>query len=110
MTGACYRGKGGSDSNNELYKIHGDLTGGIVQMENQICTAIEDFQVVLEKDYKDLNRFNPTGVLIAGCYSKMTPFEQKSFDLFRKSLGKNQVYTFDEVLEKLKILKTAYEE
>lgn len=109
LVGTCYRGNEGSDDKNELYRIHGDLTGGIVQMENQIHTAIEYFKTTVGEDYKSVNHLNPTGVLIAGNYSAMTEIKRKSFDLFRKSLGKNQVYTFDEVLAKLNLLKTVYE-
>jgi hypothetical protein len=109
LVGTCYRGEQGSGDKNEIYRIHGDLTGGIVQMENQIYTAVEYFKTTIGEDYEDLNHLNPSGVLIAGNYSSMPDQQKKSFDLFRKSLGKNQVYTFDEVLAKLKLLKTVYE-
>ncbi len=109
LVGTCYRGVEGSGDRNELYRIHGDLTGGVVQMENQIHIAIEHFQTTIGADYDGLNHLNPTGVLIAGSYSAMSEMQRKSFDLFRKSLGKNQVHTFDEVLKKLKLLSAVYE-
>lgn len=108
LIGSLYRGKG-DGKNNDLYSIHGDLSGGVIQMENQMYTAIEYFTTTIGKDYPNLNYLNPAGVLIAGNYSNLTSEEKKSFDLFRKSLGKNQVYTFDEILQKLKLLKTVYE-
>jgi hypothetical protein len=109
LIGTCYRGKEDSDNKNEVYSMHSDLTGRVVQMENQIHIAVEYFKTTIGDDYVDINHLNPAGVLIAGNYSKLSSIEQKSFDLFRKSLGKNQVYTFDEVLAKLKLLKTVYE-
>lgn len=109
LIGSCYRGEENSGDKNEIYSIHSDLTGGIVQMENQIHIAIEYFKTTIGEDYKELNYLNPSGVLIAGNYSNMSDIERKSFNLFRKSLGKNQVYTFDEVIIKLKLLKTIYE-
>jgi len=109
LVGTCYRGIEGSGDNNELYRIHGDLSGSIVQLENQILTAMEQFKSILGEDYRDMNCLNPTGVLIAGNYAALTEMQRRSFDLFRKSLGKNQVYTFDELLMKLKLLKTVYE-
>ncbi len=109
LIGPCYRGEKGSDERNETYSIHVDLTGGVVQMENQIYVAVEYFEKTIGDDYAGISRLNPTGVLIAGNYSSLSDTEQKSFDLFRKSLGKNQVYTFDEVLAKLKLLKGVYE-
>lgn len=108
LVSTLYRGDG-DDKNNDLYRIHGDLTGGIVQMEHQIHTAIEHFKTLVGADYEELNHLSPAGVLVAGNHSAMTETERKSFDLFRKSLGKNQVYTFDEVLAKLKLLKIVYE-
>lgn len=109
LIGSCYRGDGDSNEKNELYRIHGDLTGGIVQMENQIHVAIEHFKTQLLQDFPDISHLNPSGVLIAGNYASMTKPQQRSFDLFRKSMGKNQVFTFDEVLVKLKVLKSVYE-
>lgn len=105
-----YRGVQGSGDENEVYKISGDLTGGIVQMENQIFIATEYFSTTIGRDYDNINQLNPTGILIAGQYSEMSETEQKSFDLFRKSLSKNQVLTFDEVLGKLKLLRLIYEQ
>lgn len=109
LVGARYRGVEGTGENNELYSIHSELTGGVVQMENQIHTAVANFKTIIGTDYTDLTHLNPSGVLISGNYSKMVPAEKKSFDLFRKSLGKNQIYTFDEVLAKLELLKSIYE-
>lgn len=109
LVGANYRGEKDAEGKNELCVMHGDLTGGIVQLENQIYIAIENFKTTLGADYDGLNHLNPTGVLIAGNYESMTDVQRKSFELFRKALGKNQVYTFDEVLEKLKLLKSVYE-
>ncbi len=106
---ACYRGVQDSGEKNEVYSMHPDLTGGIVQLENQIHIAIEYFRSQLAEDYPESNHLNPTGVLIAGNYSALTITQQRSFDLFRKSLGKNQIFTFDEVLAKLKLLKSVYE-
>jgi hypothetical protein len=78
-------------------------------MENQIHIAIENFRTIIGADFDALNHLDPTGVLIAGNYSTLSGPQKKSFDLFRKSLGKNRVYTFDEVLAKLKLLKSVYE-
>lgn len=108
LSGAKYRGIKDSDLMNEIYSMHGDLTGGVIQMENQIHVATDYFRTQLGASFLKTNHLNPCGVLIAGTYSNMTETQQKSFDLFRKSLGKNQVFTFDELLAKLKLLKSVY--
>jgi hypothetical protein len=105
LTGSIYRGEEGSGDQNELYRIHGDLSGGIVQLENQLHTATHYFSSTVGETYPKLKNLSPSGILIAGNYSLLNAPKRKSFDLFRKSLGKNQVLTFDEVLVKLKLLR-----
>ena len=97
-----------NNGQNETYSIHQDLTGAVVQMENQIYTAIKYFQNKIGDDY-DINLLEPRGVLIAGNLSNITDSsKRKSFHLFRKTIGKNQIITFDEILEKLRSLKSLY--
>jgi len=109
LVGPGYRGKKGTEEKNEIYSMHTELTGGVVQMENQIHIAIEYFKTQIGDDFDELTYLNPCGVLVAGTYSSLSDIQKKSFDLFRKSLGKNQIITFDEVLAKLKLLKTVYD-
>jgi len=104
LVGCTYRGTTKSGYRNELSRIHGNLSGGIVQLENQMFTAIKYFETVLGPDYDKLNFLNPTGLLIAGNQLLLDEEQRKSFNLFRKSLGKNQIITFDEVLSKLKLI------
>lgn len=109
LVASCYRGKEGLGLGNETYRIDGDLTGGIVQLEHQMFTAVDYFKSQIGDDFDGLTHLNPVGFLIAGRYDTLTDAKKKSFDLFRKALGKNQVLTFDEVLAKLKLLKIVYE-
>jgi len=111
LVAGCYRGcEEGSGENNKVYKIGGDLTGGVVQMENQIHIATKYFKDQIGDDFDGLTHLNPCGVLIAGTYKNYSDSQKKSFDLYRKALGKNQILTFDEVLSKLQLLKTVYEQ
>jgi hypothetical protein len=96
------------DGSNEIYGIYQDTTAAIVQMENQIYIATEYFKDLIGKDF-NINFLDPRGVLMVGNFSKLSDSEKKSFNLFRKTMGKNQIITFDEVLEKLKLLKVVYE-
>jgi len=108
IVGAVYRGNSLGDQNTS-HSMSDELTGGLVQMENQIRVAIEDFRSMLGKDYPELNRLNPSGVLLIGRSATLTPDELRSFNLFRKSLGKNLVMTFDELPSKLELLRGIYE-
>lgn len=108
LIGSQYRGDYEGETN-LTYQIHGDLSGAVVQMENQIVTAREQFQAVLQQSHNDINRLYPHGILIVGNYSSLSIDKQKSFDLFRNALGVNIILTFDEVLMKVKGLKSLYE-
>ena len=108
LVSSIYRGDGNGEKN-DVYSISGDLSGGVVQMENQIHIATEYFKTQIGADFDGLTHLNPCGLLIAGTYSLLSEPQKKSFDLFRKSLGKNQILTFDEIISKLKILKSLYE-
>lgn len=109
LVGSCYRGEEGSGLDNEIYSVHSDLTGGVVQLEHQMFTAVEYFKSQIGDDFDGLTHLNPVGFLIAGRYDALTEAQKKSFDLFRKALGKNQILTFDEVLEKLRLIRSVYE-
>jgi hypothetical protein len=109
ITGRHYRGKKNTGNNNTLFSVTQKLTGGLIQLEDQIYTAIDYFEKNLAKDFKNISFLNPTGILVIGNYSVLTLEQKKSFDLFRRSIGNNQIITFDEVLEKLKSLKKIYE-
>lgn len=108
LIGTEYRGTD-AGLENQIFSMHKELSGGIVQMENQIRIAVEEFGGPLTRDYPGLNYLNPCGVLIIGKYDGLSDEQKRSFFLFRKSLGKNLVYTYDELLEKIKLLRGVYE-
>lgn len=103
LVGRLYRG-GEEGNENTVFAMNQDLTGGMVQLENEINTAVTYFQSQIGKDY-DFNSLNPCGILLVGKKSDLSPDEIKSFNLFRKNLGRNEIYTYDELLEKLKLIK-----
>jgi len=95
ITDGVYRGGAGSELRNEVYNIKTELSGGIIQLENQIYTAVENFKTQIGEDFSELNLINPKGALIIGNKTILNPEQQKTLNLFRKALGKNIVYTFD---------------
>ena len=44
LLGGVYRGEAGSGHENESYSMHAELSGGIVQVRNQITVAGENFE------------------------------------------------------------------
>jgi hypothetical protein len=102
LIGSRYRGETGSGLENEIYTMHADLSGGIVQVRNQITVAIEDFQSVLGRGYEQkLNRVHPKGVLVIGSTASLTQRQKDSFNQFRQGLYSLTVITFGELLKRL---------
>jgi hypothetical protein len=105
LVGPVYRGKAGTGYDNETYSMHHDLSGGVVQVRNQITVAIEHFQSVLGVGFKDkINRVHPKGVLITGCLRDLDQRQKDSFNQFRHGLYSLTVITYDELLNRLKKL------
>lgn len=105
LVGPLHRGKEDAGYDNEIYAMHTDLSGGVVQVRNQITVAIEYFQSVLGPGYEyKLNRVHPKGVLLIGSTAGLTPREKDSFNQFRHTLHSLTVLTFDELLNRLKLM------
>lgn len=112
LTGKMYRGKEDSGTTSQSYSMSDDLTGGLVQLQNQIETAIKNFKTELGEDFNEdkLNHLCPFGVLIIGSLDKLSDAEKKSFFLFRKTIKDVTIITFDELFEKISILKQIFSE
>ncbi len=104
-----YRGDFEGETNC-IHELEKDLYGGVIQLENQIHTAIDKFKDELGEDFKELNMIDPCGVLLIGNKEDLNISQKKTFNLFRKTLGKNLIYTFDELLFKIKQFRTFYNE
>jgi hypothetical protein len=104
LVGSLYRGEDDTGYDNEIYAMHTDLSGGIVQVRNQITVAIEHFQSVLEKSEHEINRVHPKGVLVIGSTESLSQRQKDSFNQFRHALHSLTVITFDELLNRLKLM------
>jgi Domain of unknown function (DUF4263) len=105
LVGGQYRGdRKHISAMNRVNVMHGDLTGALVQTRNQIAVAIEDFRSCLGKEYRDLNRLHPSGIIVIGSRGNLDEREWTSFNLFRHSLHGVTVITFDELLKRLRFL------
>jgi len=105
LLGPLYRGQDEEGYDNEVYAMHTDLTGGIVQTRNQIAVAVEDFQSVLGELYMGkLNRVHPKGVLVIGSTSTLNSRQRESFNHFRHGQHSLTIITFDELHNRLRLL------
>ena len=105
LVGSRYRGRRDTGHDNEIYGLHSDVSGGIVQVGNQITVAIEDFQSVLGRSFDEkINRIHPKGVLVIGTASSLGQRQKDSFNQFRHALNSINVITFDELLRRLQFM------
>lgn len=91
------------------FSLHKEITGGIVQ--------VLGYRDRFEKLFNDLRANSATEtpfqayrgrcVLIAGIAAALDEDEKRSFELFRNSLSDVQVWTFDEVAQRLKGIREA---
>jgi len=110
LVGSQYRGRRDAGHSNEVYTSHGDLSGGIVQVRNQITVAVEDFQSVLGRSFEKINRVHPKGVLVIGTTAGLSVRQRDSFNQLRQALHNITVITYDELLYRLQLLFTAQAE
>ena len=105
LVGQQYRGASDAGYDNEVYAIHPGLSGALVQVRNQITVAVENFQNVLARGYEKIaNCIHPKGVLVIGSAADLGQREKDSFNQFRYALHSLTVITFDELLNRLKLL------
>ena len=69
-----------------------------------MTVAVESFSETLGPAFAGLNRVHPKGVLIAGTLQGLGQREQDSLNYFRQGLFSFTMITYDEVLQRLRIL------
>ena len=99
-----YRGKD-SDDNNSVYSVSEDISGGIVQILNQRSMQLQKADS-LEADYENINS---KCILIAGNTEKLNQAQKRSLDLFRNSNKDVEVITFDELFERIEMMKSVFQ-
>jgi hypothetical protein len=103
LIGARYRGS--PNEANEIFSPSSELSGAVVQVGNQIASAVADFDHVLRESYPtNLDRVHPKGVLIVGQKDGLGPRELASLNLFRHKLFSLTVIAYDELLRRLRIM------
>lgn len=90
-----------------VHELGHDLTGGVCQLQSNCCTwenkgaRDPDNQPILEK----ARTWRPKGILVIGRIESLDTLDKQStFELFRRGLHNLDVITFDELLERAKLL------
>lgn len=85
-----------------------ELSGSIVQIRKQKDALIKEYnsiKVESMKKGKNFSAYDPKSYIIIGNTNQLTEEENESFELFRNSLKDIEIITFNELIDKLKILQ-----
>lgn len=83
-----------------------DASGSVVQVNDYADTLSQDIQSICRTSDKRLVAFNPRRIILIGDYSNQLKDERSrhSFDIYRNSLSRTEIVTFDEFFLKIERL------
>lgn len=97
----------GSQYRTNSYSISNDLSGAVVQTLNYKTEIQRDFHRLVYETASKFEVVEPTCMVIIGNIGTeiLDNKQMRSFDLFRNSLNNLIIVTYDELFEKLKMIK-----
>ncbi|MGP5689985.1 Shedu anti-phage system protein SduA domain-containing protein [Glutamicibacter ardleyensis] len=98
--------RGAEEHGSDVYAPHEDLSGAVAQLLSQLASSREDFRLILQRT-RAAEMIEPStviGALIIGTLTELSAEQKVSFELYRQSLHGFQILTYDELLERLKML------
>ena len=93
---------------NNVYCPSQELIGSIVQIRKQKQNLLTDYNSLKISSIKqniDFNVFDPKTYIIIGNTNNLNSEQIESFELFRNSLKDIEIITFNELIDKLKIIQ-----
>lgn len=93
---------------NNVYCPSQELIGSIVQIRKQKQNLLTDYNSLKISSIKkniDFNAFDPKTYIIIGNTNNLNSEQIESFELFRNSLKDIEIITFNELIDKLKIIQ-----
>lgn len=85
----------------DVFSLGKELTGGLVQVLDQKDNLQKEFYKLSAGKFE---AFNPKLLLVIGKISKLNEDQLKSFELFRNNLRDVEIVTFDELLERTRMV------
>lgn len=97
----------GSQYRTNSYSISTDLSGAVIQTLNYKTEIQRDFHRLVYETTEKFEVVEPTCMVIIGNLSSeiLDSKQMRSFDLFRNTLNNLTIITYDELFEKLKMIK-----
>lgn len=95
----------GKKYRNDIYSTSSELSGSINQVLNYKDRLQKEYFVNKYNSATNFTVLNPKCILIIGKIEGLSEAERKSFELFRSELKSIEIITYDELFEKIMILK-----
>lgn len=98
--------RGSEEHGADIYAPHEELSGAVAQLLSQLASIREDFRLILNRTVgsETIETSTAAGALIIGTLTELSPQQKISFDTYRNALHGLQILTYDELLERLKML------
>lgn len=96
----------GTQYRTNVYAPSSKLSGAVVQVLGYRDSLTKDFKSLVYESSSAFEVFSPQGMIIAGTFEHEIAdnrVKQRSFELFRSSLGGVQILTYDELFKKLEL-------
>ncbi|WP_438492090.1 Shedu immune nuclease family protein [Paenibacillus sp. IHBB 3054] len=95
----------GREYRNDICSVSSELTGSINQILNYKDKLQKEYFVNRYNSNINFSVLNPKCILIIGNLEKLNEIERRSFELFRADLKSIEIITYDELFEKINLLK-----
>lgn len=90
-----------------VYSISADLTAAIVQLKKQKDKFLKSYFQIRDESRSqgiEIQAIDPKCYLLIGNTTELSKIQKESFELFRNELKDIEIITFNELLEKLKLI------
>ena len=93
-----------------MFSVSNDLNGGITQLLTQKDKLYKEYATLQMNTKISFEALNIRGVLLIGNYSKLSEEAQSCFELFRNELRSIEIICFDELLAKINLMLSLFED
>ena len=94
----------------DVFSVSNDLNGGITQLLTQKDKLYKDYATLRMNTKISFEALNIRGVLLVGNYSEIPGKAKSCFELFRNELRSIEIICFDELLAKIILMLSLFED
>lgn len=87
-----------------VHAISSDLAAGLAQVLNAKQSLLENYRQLAGTKLRSPVPLSPRGLLVVGTIPDLSSDEARSFELFRNNQRDIDIVTFDELIEKVRVM------